>query len=76
MIEVKQEYPFVMPDGSLNKGLIKHWAEDENGKTYPIKQIETNAVYGEAIDVYPCPYTYVVADKDVEDIEGESEDVI
>lgn len=69
MIELKTEYPVIMPDGSLNRGLIKHWAEDENGKTYPIKQLETNIVYEEAIDIYPCLYTYVVAeyDKDVTD---------
>ena len=60
MVELRTEYPFQMPNGALNEGLIKHWAEDENGKRYLIKQIETNLEYGEAVDVFPCPYTYVV----------------
>lgn len=83
MVELKEEYPFKRDDGSLDYGLIRHYAVDENGEHFYIKQLETGVIYGEAIDIYPCPYTYVVAgyaedvaDKNVEDIEGESEDVI
>lgn len=46
-------------------------------KTYsnigkPILQVETGAIYGEAIDIYPCPYTYEETDPlDDEEIENE-----
>lgn len=77
MVELKTEYPFKREDGSLDYGLIRHYAVDENGEHFYIKQLETGLLYGEAVDIYPCPYTYMpVADKCVEDIEGESEDVI
>lgn len=51
MIEIKSEYPY-------NNGLIRHYAEDENGVKYHIIQAETGVKYGEAIDVYPCRYHY------------------
>ena len=38
----------------LENNLIRHYS-DENFK---IKQIETNRIYDEAIDVMPCRYTY------------------
>lgn len=63
MVEIKTEYPFQKADSTFDYGLIKHWAEDENGKRYIMKQVETGAEYGEAVDVYPCPYTYEVTDK-------------
>ena len=68
MVELKTEYPFQKDDGIFDFGLIKHWAEDENGKRYIIRQVETNTEYGEAVDVYPCPYHYEVTDK-IEEIE-------
>lgn len=46
---------------------IKHYAEDEQGVKYYIKQVETGVEYDEAIDIIPCRYTYVVTDKLVED---------
>lgn len=30
-----------------------------------IKQVETGALYGEAIDVIPCPYTYEETDEPI-----------
>lgn len=51
--EIKVEYPVIMPDGSENKGLIKHYCEG-----YTIIQNETGAEYDEAIDAYPCFFTY------------------
>ena len=71
MVELRTEYPFQMPNGALNEGLIKHWAEDGNGKRYLIKQIETEMEYGEAIDVFPCPYTYIVTNIPIEEEIGE-----
>lgn len=60
MVELKIEYPFKRDDGIFDFGLIKHWAEDENGNQYLIKQVETDVMYGEAVDIYPCPYAYEI----------------
>ena len=61
MIELKTIY--------LENNLIKHYAEDINGNKYYIRQVETNEIYEEAIDVIPCRYIYVVTDKKIEDSE-------
>jgi hypothetical protein len=45
---------------------IKHYAEDEQGFKYYIKQVETGAEYDEAIDILPCRYTYVATKKVVQ----------
>ena len=58
MIEVKIIYPY---EG--RNDLIKHYAEDENGNKYKIKQVETSIIYDEAVDVYPCRYTYDATDE-------------
>ena len=63
MVELKTEYPFIRDDGTADNGLIKHWAEDEKGIRYIIRQIETGVEYGDAVDIFPCPYTYEVTDK-------------
>lgn len=34
--------------------LIKQWSD----RNVLIRQVETGAEYGEAIDIYPCPFTY------------------
>lgn len=46
---------------------IKHYAQDEQGNKYYIKQVETGVEYDEAIDILPCRYTYVVTEKAVQD---------
>lgn len=47
--------------------LIKHYAEDEQGVKYYIKQVETGVEYDEAVDILPCRYTYVATEKVVQD---------
>lgn len=59
MIEIKTEI--------IKEKLIRHYAEDENGVKYYIKQVETGIEYDEAIDVIPCRYTYVATNKKIED---------
>lgn len=39
---------------TLSETLVRHYSDE--GK--PIRQIETGIVYGEAVDVIPCRYTY------------------
>lgn len=47
---VREEYPY-----NGNNNLIRHYSDDN--KT--VIQVETGNEYGEAIDNYPCKYTYV-----------------
>ena len=68
MIKVEEQYPFIDAEGNERPDLIKHWGEDkETGKKYAILQKETGIVYGEAVDVYPCRYTYEVTNIKIED---------
>lgn len=41
--------------------------------TYMIMQIETGAVYADAMDIIPCEYTYVETDIELENHEEEQE---
>lgn len=68
MIELKSQYPFIDENGNERSNLIKHYAEDENGNKYYIKQVETGFEYAEAVDVYPCRYTYKKTDKKIEEL--------
>lgn len=48
--------------------------EDSLIKTYSdqdvkIRQIETGVLYGEAVDIFPCPYTYEETDIPIETID-------
>ena len=47
---------------------IRHYS-DRNMK---IRQIETNVVYDDAVDIVPCPYTYEETD---EPIDSEMEEI-
>lgn len=46
---------------------ILHYAEDENGIRYKIRQNETNEVLTEARDLFPCHYTYIPLAEKVEE---------
>lgn len=53
----------------IGENLIRHWAtEEENGKisTHRIRQIETGVIYDEAIDIFPCSFTYEATEEAVE----------
>lgn len=50
--------------------LIRHYAEDENGARYYIKQVETGIEYDEAVDIIPCKYTYIETSKKIEKSEN------
>lgn len=58
MIELKTE--------TLNEKLILHYATDEAGNRYFIKQNETGVEYENAVDILPCRYTYSITDKMVD----------
>ena len=70
MIELKLQRPYIDENGKVYEHLERHYAEDENGAKYKIKQIETGIIYDEAIDPYPCKYTYEVTEEPVEEVEN------
>lgn len=71
MVEIKTEYPLIL-DGVERKDLIKHYAVDENGIRYLMTQGETGHKYAEAVDLYPCKYSYTATEEPVDrEIEGE-----
>lgn len=43
----------------INNKFIRHYAEDDKGVKYKIKQVETGVMYDEAVDLIPCKYNYV-----------------
>ena len=61
---VIREYPFIH-NGTERTDLERHYSD--SGKM--ILQKETGVVYSEAVDVYPCRYTY----EEVEGAEDETE---
>lgn len=72
---VFEQHPYVDSEGVAHEDLVKH--ASDSGKS--IMQLETGRVYEEAVDNYPCAYTYVEienekmkTDKDVERI-GDNE---
>ena len=71
MIELKLQKPYIDKNGNVREKLERHYAEDENGKLYYVRQVETGREYTSAIDVSPCRYTYVATNKEVEKRKGE-----
>lgn len=67
---IKTQYPYIDDNGRTHETLIKTWTDDE---TKVLLQVETGAMYDEAIDLYPCRYTYEEIDKPIEE-EEDTED--
>ena len=63
MIELKLQRPFKDENGKVYEHLEKHYAEDENGVKYKVKQVETDKPFDEAVDLYPCKYTYTATEE-------------
>ena len=57
-----EQYPFIDEEGVEHDNLVKHYS-DENKL---ILQVETGVKYAEAVDVYPCRYTYEETDEPIE----------
>lgn len=68
MVEIKRQYPFIDENGNARADLEKHYAENENGEMFYIKQIETGVIYAEAVDVYPCKYSYVATEEKIDEL--------
>lgn len=67
---IHTQYPYIDDNGRTHETLIKTWTDDE---TKTLLQVETGAMYDEAIDLYPCAYTYEEIDKPIEE-EEDTED--
>lgn len=52
------------------KDFIHTWSDTN----MQIKQIETNILYSDAIDISPCPYTYEESNIPIDEQEGEEVD--
>lgn len=58
-----EQYPYIDEQGIEHDDLIKHYSD--SGKM--ILQVETVSKYSEAVDVYPCRYTYEETDEDIKE---------
>lgn len=71
-MSVIEIYPYVDEHGVENEKLVQHKSDD--GKR--IIQLETGRIYDEAIDLYPCRYTYAeVIEPDEKEPDGSIEAV-
>lgn len=59
---IQTQYPFVNEEGQEFENLIKTYSDE--GKQ--ILQNETGNIYDEAVDVYPCRYTYSEVEEPIE----------
>ena len=69
---IQAQYPYIDDNEKTHSNLIKHWTDDPEHKT--MLQVETGAIYDEAIDIYPCHYTYEEIDKPEEESDEESDE--
>ncbi len=53
-------------------GRIRHYSD----AGYKIRQVETGAIYDDAVDYIPCRYTYVETDEPVDDGDMTAEEVL
>ena len=68
---IKTNYPYIDRDGVEHPNIIRTWTND---KTKMLLQVETGNTYDEALDLYPCRYTYQEIDRPVEEEETTEEE--
>lgn len=61
---IKTQHPYIDAFGVEHDNMIKTWTT--NSKKVML-QVETGNLYEEAIDLYPCPFTYQEVDKPEEE---------
>ena len=61
---IKTQFPYIDDNGREHADLIKTWT-DNSEKV--LLQVETGAMYEEAIDLHPCRFTYQEIDRPVEE---------
>ena len=62
---LRTQYPFVDEQGVVHENLIRHYTDDPEHKT--LLQVETGVEYDDAVDLYPCAFTYEEIDKPIEE---------
>ena len=67
---IVEQYPYIDDNGKEHSNLIRHYTDDA---TKTLLQVETGVMYDDAIDIYPCPYTYKEVDKPQEKEEDEGQ---
>lgn len=58
-----KEHPAYDCDGNLQDDLVKHYSD----AGFNILQNETGVKYAEAIDIFPCRYTYTETDEPIDE---------
>ncbi|MGN0807989.1 MAG: hypothetical protein ACI4MN_06055 [Candidatus Coproplasma sp.] len=53
-MSVIEEFPYIDGEGKEHPELVKHYSDE--GKD--IIQVETGGIYTEAVDKYPCKFSY------------------
>ena len=66
-----ETYPYVDENGTEHRELIKH----ESNREKMIMQVETGIEYYDAVDTYPCRYTYIETEKDRDPVIEEEEEM-
>lgn len=56
----------------LDDGRIRHFSD----RDMHIRQVETGLLYGDAIDVQPCRYTYEETDLPIEHDDADAEELL
>ena len=66
---IRTQYPYIDDNGGTRMNLVKTWTDDP---TKTLLQVETGVMYDEAIDLFPCQFTYKEVDKPVEEEQEEN----
>lgn len=61
-----EQYPYIDEQGNEHENLVKHYSDED----ILILQVETGVKYSDAVDVYPCRYTYKETDEPIDLAEG------
>ena len=59
---IKPEHPYIDENGNEHYDQVRHYSK--NG--YKVLQFETGVKYDDAVDNYPCRYTYYETDEPIE----------
>lgn len=58
-----EQHPYIDEESVEHENLVKHYSD----AGFYILQNETGVKYSEAVDVYPCRYTYTETEEPVDD---------
>ena len=67
---IKTQHPYIDDFNVTHENLVKTYTTDPKKV---LQQVETGNIYDIAIDIYPCPFTYVEIDVELEEEKEEEE---